>query len=135
LSSLRFLYSHSHLSPSLSSLSFFFLMIRRPPRSTLFPYTTLFRSRRSKKTSWAPTSFPRRTVRHLRAARRTCGRNDLRPTRKSKRRSIDSGVHEGPLHGNRDLRDRGNLLLLRKRQREGRRRRRGGPRAYGRSDC
>src|SRR2546422_3762136 len=33
--------------------SFFFLMIRRPPRSTLFPYTTLFRSpfasRRSRK--------------------------------------------------------------------------------------
>src|SRR3712207_7085425 len=28
--------------PSLSSV--FFLMIRRPPRSTLFPYTTLFRS-------------------------------------------------------------------------------------------
>src|SRR5260370_31865146 len=26
------------------SSSFFFLMIRRPPRSTLFPYTTLFRS-------------------------------------------------------------------------------------------
>src|SRR5256885_15727242 len=26
------------------SLTFFFLMIRRPPRSTLFPYTTLFRS-------------------------------------------------------------------------------------------
>src|SRR5260370_21281611 len=26
------------------SRSFFFLMIRRPPRSTLFPYTTLFRS-------------------------------------------------------------------------------------------
>src|SRR3712207_7633154 len=25
--------------------TFFFLMIRRPPRSTLFPYTTLFRSR------------------------------------------------------------------------------------------
>src|SRR5258705_3508502 len=25
--------------------NFFFLMIRRPPRSTLFPYTTLFRSR------------------------------------------------------------------------------------------
>src|SRR2546430_8395354 len=29
-----------------SALFFFFLMIRRPPRSTLFPYTTLFRSRR-----------------------------------------------------------------------------------------
>src|SRR5256885_9901788 len=27
------------------SIIFFFLMIRRPPRSTLFPYTTLFRSR------------------------------------------------------------------------------------------
>src|SRR2546426_10886058 len=27
-----------------STLFFFFLMIRRPPRSTLFPYTTLFRS-------------------------------------------------------------------------------------------
>src|SRR5260363_360262 len=30
-------------------LSFFFLMIRRPPRSTLFPYTTLFRSKISLK--------------------------------------------------------------------------------------
>src|SRR5690242_20889400 len=27
---------------------FFFLMLRRPPRSTLFPYTTLFRSARSR---------------------------------------------------------------------------------------
>src|SRR2546425_5001354 len=31
------LFNHIH--------NFFFLMIRRPPRSTLFPYTTLFRSR------------------------------------------------------------------------------------------
>src|SRR5256885_6362832 len=32
--------------PLISSIFyFFFLMIRRPPRSTLFPYTTLFRSR------------------------------------------------------------------------------------------
>src|SRR3712207_7461245 len=29
----------------LIDICFFFLMIRRPPRSTLFPYTTLFRSR------------------------------------------------------------------------------------------
>src|SRR3712207_9452226 len=29
---------------SIDSSLFFFLMIRRPPRSTLFPYTTLFRS-------------------------------------------------------------------------------------------
>src|SRR2546430_15259363 len=35
----------SPLRPSLAIVSFFFfLMIRRPPRSTLFPYTTLFRS-------------------------------------------------------------------------------------------
>src|SRR5437016_9183289 len=32
------------LSSSPYSFFFFFLMIRRPPRSTLFPYTTLFRS-------------------------------------------------------------------------------------------
>src|SRR5260370_8075451 len=30
---------------SVLTVFFFFLMIRRPPRSTLFPYTTLFRSR------------------------------------------------------------------------------------------
>src|SRR5262245_58403387 len=38
---LPYIYVLSHL---LSPLFFFFLMIRRPPRSTLFPYTTLFRS-------------------------------------------------------------------------------------------
>src|SRR5256885_9167841 len=32
--------------PESQRLLFFFLMIRRPPRSTLFPYTTLFRSLR-----------------------------------------------------------------------------------------
>src|SRR5215470_19760789 len=37
------------------SFFFFFLMIRRPPRSTLFPYTTLFRSRPPG--SW-PTGAP-----------------------------------------------------------------------------
>src|SRR2546430_15297787 len=40
---------------------FFFLMIRRPPRSTLFPYTTLFRSRapcaRAPAPSWNPDLF------------------------------------------------------------------------------
>src|SRR2546422_2504098 len=34
---------------------FFFLMIRRPPRSTLFPYTTLFRSRSRESISPGPT--------------------------------------------------------------------------------
>src|SRR2546430_13632073 len=38
--------SHKKVCKSslISKLIFFFLMIRRPPRSTLFPYTTLFRS-------------------------------------------------------------------------------------------
>src|SRR6476469_10710614 len=36
---------------------FFFLMIRRPPRSTLFPYTTLFRSEPSPSGS-LPASWP-----------------------------------------------------------------------------
>src|SRR6266496_5894510 len=41
--------SFNRISPLLlfSLFFFFFLMIRRPPRSTLFPYTTLFRSRRT----------------------------------------------------------------------------------------
>src|SRR5438105_9687081 len=36
--------SYNVLSSDSLFLFFFFLMIRRPPRSTLFPYTTLFRS-------------------------------------------------------------------------------------------
>src|SRR3712207_7064879 len=36
--------------------NFFFLMIRRPPRSTLFPYTTLFRSRLTWWPKWTPAS-------------------------------------------------------------------------------
>src|SRR6266404_8056201 len=36
------------ISKCLRPFFFFFLMIRRPPRSTLFPYTTLFRSGESR---------------------------------------------------------------------------------------
>src|SRR2546430_15956118 len=43
-------------------LFFFFLMIRRPPRSTLFPYTTLFRSAH-------PAGDDRRVTRHAAACR------------------------------------------------------------------
>src|SRR6266699_5115353 len=39
--------------------AFFFLLIRRPPRSTLFPYTTLFRS---------PGRQPSQELRHFHAA-------------------------------------------------------------------
>src|SRR5947209_19772772 len=59
------------MSPS-SSLSLlllfvFFLMIRRPPRSTLFPYTTLFRSCRARRAQ---------RVRGFPALRRTHGGED-----------------------------------------------------------
>src|SRR6266498_360191 len=40
----RFLQTSISVVSCSDLLSFFFLMIRRPPRSTLFPYTTLFRS-------------------------------------------------------------------------------------------
>src|SRR5690606_41757883 len=42
----RLLTLYSHAFQILSFSIIFFLLIRRPPRSTLFPYTTLFRSRR-----------------------------------------------------------------------------------------
>src|SRR2546430_4431038 len=52
---------------------FFFLMIRRPPRSTLFPYTTLFRSMTAQNppssltasmNSWKPTGLTTRSEEH-----------------------------------------------------------------------
>src|SRR3712207_7801256 len=42
---------------------FFFLMIRRPPRSTLFPYTTLFRSPSSRAASSSSTGSPMKNCR------------------------------------------------------------------------
>src|SRR5215210_8662002 len=47
-------------------LLFFFLVIRRPPRSTLFPYTTLFRSLRARATpqaSWTSCAGSRTSTR------------------------------------------------------------------------
>src|SRR3712207_8014461 len=49
---------------------FFFLMIRRPPRSTLFPYTTLFRSWAERGDAGTPGRMERRAGG---AARRHCG--------------------------------------------------------------
>src|SRR5207244_12541539 len=55
-----------------SLLFFFFLLIRRPPRSTLFPYTTLFRSRspprRSPRGPCRRRAGARAFVKRLRAA-------------------------------------------------------------------
>src|SRR5438094_4087226 len=55
----------------LSLTTFFFLMIRRPPRSTLFPYTTLFRS-------VAPHPFGRN------GHRPPCCRHGPRPSRRDR---------------------------------------------------
>src|SRR6266576_4206571 len=53
--STTFLFSHFDLFCIIRFLFFFFfLMIRRPPRSTLFPYTTLFRS---PPPIWPPAGF------------------------------------------------------------------------------
>src|SRR2546428_13767564 len=48
---------------------FFFLMIRRPPRSTLFPYTTLFRSR-------GPSGAPSSAAAGSPRSRRSRGRSE-----------------------------------------------------------
>src|SRR6185369_18090379 len=50
-------------SHSLVNSLFFFLMIRRPPRSTLFPYTTLFRSWRARPPPDAGGRWPARAPR------------------------------------------------------------------------
>src|SRR2546426_8236441 len=52
-------------------------MIRRPPRSTLFPYTTLFRSPRARGT----LSFPSASGWPRRSSRRICVRLELTPRR------------------------------------------------------
>src|SRR2546422_7736285 len=77
--SLSFLFLRSH---SLLSLFFFFLMIRRPPRSTLFPYTTLFRSAlRREPARHLPRKPAARVLRHLRRGPRDAERRDRKSTR------------------------------------------------------
>src|SRR5256886_15748136 len=53
---------------------FFFLMIRRPPRSTLFPYTTLFRSLEQQVVLERIEVGDRQTVGHQRARPRAAAR-------------------------------------------------------------
>src|SRR3712207_7131004 len=62
------------------SYFFFFLMIRRPPRSTLFPYTTLFRSLRFP--AAAPLGLPR-VAAGLSLQRRAAKREALAPAGRS----------------------------------------------------
>src|SRR5450432_4021854 len=73
-----------------SILFFFFLMIRRPPRSTLFPYTTLFRS----------SSAPGRADQEAEAERQPNGRqrplrNDVFQRLFERSGRVLGGIHHG----------------------------------------
>src|SRR5260370_40053177 len=71
----------------LLSRHFFFLMIRRPPRSTLFPYTTLFRSPCSRAESFANQkgdgAYPRPDIQELPGPRRACSLQRTHQARRS----------------------------------------------------
>src|SRR5260221_2252081 len=81
---------------------FFFLMIRRPPRSTLFPYTTLFRSAspcRSRARAISPrppacaaSRGPREWLRP-RAVRRAASRGSSRNRRRSEEHTSELQSH------------------------------------------
>src|SRR2546422_2279260 len=70
---------------------FFFLMIRRPPRSTLFPYTTLFRSPPPR----SRTARRRRGRRKSRESLRGCGPGPSRPASRSEEHTseLQSRLH------------------------------------------
>src|SRR2546427_5086810 len=82
---------------------FFFLMIRRPPRSTLFPYTTLFRSRHE------TAQHERRSGRH---------RADEPPGSPCTERALERGLLRSEEHTS-ELQSQSNLvcrLLLEKKK-------------------
>src|SRR2546430_10864639 len=92
------------------SLSFFFLMIRRPPRSTLFPYTTLFRSDRGRRRPPGPRTVG---VDFLEAAL-TVLREEGRPLHWTVVQDLRSEEHTSELQSQSNLVCR--LLLEKKKQ-------------------
>src|SRR5256885_10709447 len=64
-------------------LLFFFLMIRRPPRSTLFPYTTLFRSLCIPGDPWRDAALRQLGVRDREPLRRLLRRHGVGGARRS----------------------------------------------------
>src|SRR6266699_7225079 len=104
------------------SFFFFFLMIRRPPRSTLFPYTTLFRSRpcpgslRSRRRARLGESAARNSDRRMRGP----GARRRLPARR--RRRLRAPVHGTALEARRDRGGRrrpGTLAHAHRRRRSG----------------
>src|SRR6266498_5224747 len=82
-------------------LFFFFLMIRRPPRSTLFPYTTLFRSRRERPRlrgdgdDHVPARQRRQDARDEAEQRRLVRREDGDDTGRLGDREVEVGARDG----------------------------------------
>src|SRR5439155_24488585 len=98
-----------HMPTSILS-TFFFLLIRRPPSSTLFPYTTLFRSHRRR--------TPARAERTHRRAPRGEGRRALRRKRAPSRDGAPAHRVRSEEHTS-ELQSRGHLvcrLLLEKKK-------------------
>src|SRR5260221_2767334 len=94
------------ITSAVTSYFFFFLMIRRPPRSTLFPYTTLFRS------SMNPVTRPPSPIVAVKAPSQSMRR--AAPPRLSGK-PWRSEEHTSELQSHSDLVCR---LLLEKKQRE-----------------
>src|SRR5690349_23166900 len=80
--------------------SYFFLLVRPPPRSTLFPYTTLFRSRR-RRAQRLPGRPPR--VRHRDAELRRPGGRRGRRQQRARAEHHRSEEHTSELQSRRDL--------------------------------
>src|SRR6266536_4276297 len=78
------------------SCLFFFLMIRRPPRSTLFPYTTLFRPRRG---TQAGRSGAGRALRDGRGAPDNVGRGVVERVTRGRRRPARRGGQRDGMSG------------------------------------
>src|SRR5277367_6950754 len=89
---------------------FFFLMIRRPPRSTLFPYTTLFRSETKPCPASPPISvisLPKRSIRSEEHTSELQSHHDLvcrlllekkKHKQKSRRRHLKSQIRNKDKH-------------------------------------
>src|SRR5690348_17883286 len=78
------------------SVFFFFLMIRRPPRSTLFPYTTLFRSLRHAARKFVPAGF--RGRRHARDRRMAVDERGTARSRDRSRSEEHTSELQSPVH-------------------------------------
>src|SRR2546430_17736783 len=102
------------MTPRKIFFSLFFLMIRRPPRSTLFPYTTLFRSQPS--SEWKCCARPEKPVQLFRHEWVLTVGSDLKTAGSSqaaKRQSPRSEEHTSELQSQSNLVCR---LLLEKKQ-------------------